>query len=211
MGDAMVFDARVLRAHGWLTESLTEDREYGYELVLRGIRPVYVPHARSYGQGASSWRQAKPQRLRWYQAVVAMQRRFAGRLLAAAARRRSLTPLDAALELLMPSYSFLAAASLLHLALLWLLSLLLPPPSGNGTLPGILSLPGAGLVAVAWILYPILGLVADRAPRWAFRSILIGPAYLIWRLWISLLVRLRRGRIAWVRTRRRDEIGSRSS
>jgi hypothetical protein len=207
MGDAMVFDAGLLREYGWLTESMAEDREYGYELLLRGIRARYVPGARSYGQAASSWRQAEPQRLRWYGELAAMQRRLAGRLLAGALARRvaqrarSVALLDGAMELLMPSYSFLAAASAVNLALVAGLGWLLPE------VRGLLGVAGAAGLLAAWIAYPLAGLLADRAPGWAFRALLVGPAYLVWRLWISLLVRVRGERIAWVRTARREELG----
>jgi cellulose synthase/poly-beta-1,6-N-acetylglucosamine synthase-like glycosyltransferase len=199
MGDAMVLDARVLRAYGWLGETLIEDREHGYELLLRGIRAHYVPEARSYGQAAGSWQQAQPQRLRWYRGVVAMQRRLALRLLAGAMRARSLAVLDGALELLTPSYTFLLALSIVNLGLTAGLAWLVP------AVRGIVGLTGSALLAVAWGLYPLLGLIIDRAPAWAFRALLLGPAYLVWRLWISTLVRLRGDRIAWVRTRRREE------
>ena len=199
MGDAMVFDARVLREHGWLTDSLAEDREYGYELLLRGVRARYVPEARSYGQAAGTWKEAEPQRLRWYREVLAMQRQFAGRLVAGALRSRSLGLLDGALELLMPSYSFLVALSAANLALVVAFGLLLPSAGG------LLGVTGSVCLLVAWLLYPVLGLLIDRAPGWAYRALLLGPTYLAWRLWISVLVRLRGDRIGWLRTQRREE------
>jgi 1,2-diacylglycerol 3-beta-glucosyltransferase len=199
MGDAMVFRREVLQAHGWQGETLTEDREYGYELLLRGIRALYVPEARSYGQAASGWKQAGPQRLRWYQGLVAMQRRLAGRLLAGAVRERSAALLDGAIELLMPSYSFLAALAVAHLALVAGLEVFAPG------VEGLLGVWGAAGLVVAWAAYPVVGLAIDRAPGWAYRALLLGPAYLAWRLWIGVLVRLRGERIGWVRTPRREE------
>jgi len=200
MGDAMVLDAGLLRTHEWLGESLTEDREYGYELLLHGIRVRYVPEARSFGQAAGSWKQAEPQRLRWYGGLVGMQRRLAGRLLAGAVRSRSLALLDGVLELLMPSYSFLAAASILNLGLALSFSWFLP------SVRCFLGIAGSLLLLLAWFAYPLLGLIIDRAPAWAFKTLLMGPAYVAWRLWISILVRLRGGRIAWIRTPRREEV-----
>lgn len=199
MGDAMVFDSRVLREYGWLGDTLIEDREYGYELLLRGVRAHYVPEARSYGQAASGWRQAEPQRLRWYHGVVQMQRRLAARMLAGAVRSRSMAVLDGALELLAPSYTFLLALSIANLGLTVGLTWLEP-----GAL-GLIGTGGAGLICAGWALYPVLGLIIDRAPAWAFRALLMGPAYLVWRLWISILVYLRGDQIVWVRTRRREE------
>jgi cellulose synthase/poly-beta-1,6-N-acetylglucosamine synthase-like glycosyltransferase len=199
MGDAMVFDARILAAYGWPAESVIEDREYGYELLLRGIRAVYVPEARSHGQAARGWKQAEPQRLRWYAGVGSMRRRLAARLLGGAVRTRSVALLDGLLELVMPSYSTLVAFSALNLGLVLLL---------RWTAPAVRSPLGVwvsvGLLA-AWVFYPFVGLMVDGAPRWAFKALALGPAYLIWRLWIAVLVRLRGDRITWVRTRRREE------
>ena len=199
MGDAMVFDTQVLRERGWPTATFNEDREFGYELLLRGVRAYYVPEALSYGQAASSWHQAEPQRLRWYRQVPAMQRRLAWPLIAASLRSRSLALLDGAIELLMPPYSMLTTLAALNLAATLVLSVWLP--AGLGWL-GVL---GSACLLAGWILYPVLGLVLDRAPRWAFRALLLGPVYLLWRLWIALLVRVRGDRIAWQRTQRREE------
>jgi hypothetical protein len=200
MGDGMVFEAPMLRSISWRGESLTEDREYGYELLLQGIRVVYVPEAESYGQAASRWTQAGPQRLRWYQGLVTMQERLAGRLVVEAVRSRSVAMLDGALELLMPSFSFLAAASVVNLVLVVGLGALLPAVQRP------LGLAGSALLVLAWVLYPPVGLIIDGAPLWAFRALLLGPAYVAWRLWISLLVRARGEQIGWIRTQRREEV-----
>jgi len=200
MGDAMVFDVGVLRAYGWLAESLTEDREYGYELLLRGFRVRYVPEARSLGQAASSLSQARPQRLRWYQGLVAMQRRLAAPLLRGAFRSRSPVLFDGLLELMIPSYSFLFTTSAVNALLVMACSILLP------SVRGLLGSAGSVVLFVAWAMYFWLGLLIDQAPIWAYRALLLGPFYLVWRLWIAVQVRLRGDRIAWIRTRRREEI-----
>lgn len=200
MGDAMVFDASILRARGWPTDSMIEDRELGYELLLRGIAAGYVPQARSFGQGASSWKQAKPQRLRWYRGMASIRRQLARRLVGKVVRQPSAMVLDGALELLMPSYSLLSGMSVLNVGLVAILAFL------GSEVRDILGVTGSALLVAAWALYPVVGLIIDRAPVWAFRALLLGPVYLAWRLWISILVRLRGDRIAWVRTRRREEI-----
>jgi hypothetical protein len=100
----------------------------------------------------------------------------------------------------MPSYSFLTAASLANLVLVIAVHTVVP-----GRL-GLLGIPGSALLVAAWLLYPVVGLVIDRAHAWAFGALLAGPVYLAWRLWISTLVRLQGDRIAWVRTQRREEV-----
>lgn len=105
----------------------------------------------------------------------------------------------------MPPYSILAAVSVLNLGLVAGLALLWPSAR---SLPGVV---GSALLLVAWGLYPIFGLMADRAPAWAFRALLLGPLYLVWRLWIATLVRVRGDRITWIRTPRREETDEVSS
>jgi hypothetical protein len=107
--------------------------------------------------------------------------------------------LDGALELLTPSYTFLLAVSIVNLGLTLGLRLLIP------AVHGFMGITGSALLCVAWGFYPVLGLIIDRAPLWAYRALLLGPAYLIWRLWISVLVRLKADEIPWIRTRRREE------
>jgi hypothetical protein len=141
--------------------------------------------------------------------VPAMQRRYAGPLVAGALRysiprcgrerTRSLALLDGALELLMPPYSVLVAGSAVNLILAAALSRLLP------SVRGLLGVTGSACMLGAWLLYPLLGLLIDRAPAWTYRAALLGPAYVAWRLWIAVLVRLRGDRIGWVRTQRREE------
>jgi peptidoglycan/LPS O-acetylase OafA/YrhL len=61
------------------------------------------------------------------------------------------------------------------------------------------------VVVLAWVLLPLVGLALDRAPRILFKAYLFGPLYLAWRVWIGALTFLRRKRIEWVRTPRREE------
>jgi hypothetical protein len=101
---------------------------------------------------------------------------------------------------MMPSYSFLLITSAVN-ALLVIIGSFLPP-----SVRGLLGSAGSLALFVAWAIYFWLGLVIDQSPGWAYRALLLGPFYLVWRLWISVQVRLRGDHIAWIRTRRREEI-----
>ena len=79
------------------------------------------------------------------------------------------------------------------------------------SLTSLLSLPASIGLAAAWIAFPFLGLWADGAPASAYRSLLYGPFYLVWRLWIGMQARTRGKRVRWIRTRRSEEIASTSS
>jgi cellulose synthase/poly-beta-1,6-N-acetylglucosamine synthase-like glycosyltransferase len=195
MGDAMVFRRAVLAQRPWVgAESLTEDRDYGIYLVTQGVRIRFAPTAISVGQAVARWGDATPQRLRWYGGAFELQRRYLRPLASLVWRRRSLDALDKLLELTLPPFSQLALGAGLLLiaqgAFAWL--------GGQSALRAALS---AGLVGLA-VIFPFLGLIATGAPPPAYRALLAGPFYILWRVWISLRVRLRPRSIAWVRTRR---------
>lgn len=196
MGDAMCFARRVIERNPWDSDSLVEDREYGLHLLLNGIRTRYVAEAIVRQQAAVTWQSGQQQRLRWYRGAVEVQRRLAWQLIRQGLLNRSWAQLDGAIELLMPAYSTLTALTLLLVLIEWLL---LSPPAGVFAV-----LMNASLFA--WILYPVLGLLLDRAPVSLYMALLYGPVYLAWRLWLTVLTRILGKRIQWVRTQRREEI-----
>lgn len=195
MGDAMVFQREVLERHPWLgAGSLTEDRDYGIYLVTQGVRIRFASDAVSVGQAVTRWQDATPQRLRWYGGAFELQRRYLRPLAAKAVRERNLDALDKLLELALPPFSLLALGSFLvllsHGVLAWL-----------GGQSWFWVAIGAGLVGLA-VLFPFLGLAATGAPRTAYRALIAAPLYILWRIGITLRVRLRPKDISWVRTRR---------
>jgi cellulose synthase/poly-beta-1,6-N-acetylglucosamine synthase-like glycosyltransferase len=197
MGDAMVFTADVLKVYGWPTESLGEDREYGLFLVEQGLRIHYVPEAVSQGQAAVRWGDAAKQRLRWYGGVFEIRREFGSRLFKAALTARNAPALDLAIELLLPSFSTLALLSVVALGLDLLLRW--------GGLSPFVPLWASTAGVVLWVAFPFLALLAEGAPPSAYRALIYAPAYLVWRAWVGLMVWLKRGRVEWVRTKRREE------
>jgi cellulose synthase/poly-beta-1,6-N-acetylglucosamine synthase-like glycosyltransferase len=196
MGDAMCFDAELLRQYGWPSDSLGEDREYGLYLLTLGTKIRYEPRAISYGQAAPSWHNASTQRVRWYGGVAEIQRKFAWPLLSFAFRKRSWAALDQAIELLLPPFStlILLTGGMLGVQILW--------PS----LPVLLPTLGSIGLLIAWMLFPLLGLRATDAPRCVYQALLYGPFYLVWRLWAGLRARLMGKNVRWIRTQRREEI-----
>jgi cellulose synthase/poly-beta-1,6-N-acetylglucosamine synthase-like glycosyltransferase len=198
MGDAMVFRRDVLERHPWAgAESLTEDRDYGIYLATQGVRIHYAANAISVGQAVSRWGDATPQRLRWYGGAFDLQRRYLAVLAGVVWRRRSLDALDKLLELALPPFSLLALGSVLLLVIQGMLAWL-----GRQSMTGVAFSAGLALVAAC---FPFVGLAATGAPRAAYRALLAGPVYILWRAWISVRVRLRPRSIAWIRTRRAGE------
>jgi cellulose synthase/poly-beta-1,6-N-acetylglucosamine synthase-like glycosyltransferase len=197
MGDAMVFRREVLEQQPWIgAQSLTEDRDYGLHLVTQGIRIVYTPDAVSYGQAAARWKDATPQRLRWYGGAFDLQRRYFPGLWKLA-WRGNWDALDKLLELGLPPFSLLAlGAALLLLVQLGLAVLV--------TWPLTLTVVSALSLLMA-VLFPFFGLVLTDAPARSYHALLVGPFYILWRVGIGLWVRLRYRNLSWVRTRRTND------
>lgn len=195
MGDAMVFSMDLIRKYGWPTESLVEDRQYGLYLVTQGERVAYVPEAKSYGQAAPGWQTASRQRLRWYGGAAEIRRRYAPLLLREGILRRNWAALDLGVELLLPSFSWLA-----------LLTVLLLGGMALAPLSGWLPLWAIAALAFSWGLFPFLGLWISGAPAKLYLALALGPGYVLWRIWIGLLALLRGKKVAWVRTQRQEEL-----
>lgn len=195
MGDAMAFRREVLEQHPWIgADSLTEDRDFGIYLVTQGIRIRFAPNAISRGQAVARWRDATPQRLRWYGGALELRKRYVKPLATLIWRQRNLDALDKLLELTFPPFSLLALGSALLAMVQGGLVLL-----GAQPLPWFLV--SLGLMVLA-ALFPFVGLLATGAPQETYCALLLGPLYVIWRAGIALRVRLRPRSVTWVRTKR---------
>jgi cellulose synthase/poly-beta-1,6-N-acetylglucosamine synthase-like glycosyltransferase len=193
MGDSICFRADILHRLGW-GEGLTEDYQLRQRLLLAGIKISYEPCARGYGEAPQTWAQARAQRARWLRGTRQVSRQLAYRLLVEAIRRRDLALLDGALQANLPSFSTLTlaciAALLAHLLVIRLLGPVVP-----------IALIYAWLGAcVALFVYPLFGLVLERAPAHAYFVILTGPLYIIWRTALAITSRTSRKSAVWVRT-----------
>ena len=197
MGDAMVFRREVLERQPWIgAQSLTEDRDYGLYLITQGIRIHYTPDAISYGQAAARWKDATPQRLRWYGGAFDLQRRYLPGLWKLA-WRGNWDALDKLLELGLPPFSLLALGAVLVFLVQLALTMLVAWPL---TLIAV-----SALSLLMAILFPFFGLILTDAPARSYRALLVGPFYILWRVGIGLWVRLRYRNLSWVRTRRTDD------
>jgi cellulose synthase/poly-beta-1,6-N-acetylglucosamine synthase-like glycosyltransferase len=195
MGDAMCFERTVLEKYPWGAHSLVEDREYGIQLIGRGIRIEYVREAMSLGQAASGWSRAKSQRMRWTGGVQSLRRRFVKNLIVSGIRDRNLSAIDQAIELILPPFSILTAVAVVLLLLQALFA-------GNR---GSYSLELSAGVTIALLLVPVFGLLLDRAPVSLYPFVFLGPIYTLWRNWIGLVTLLRSENLQWIRTKRTEE------
>ncbi len=193
MGDCIALRANILTEVGF-GQGLTEDYHLRQQLLLRGIRIVFEPAARGYGEAARNLAQAQKQRARWLQGPRDANRQMVRLMWREGIRRRDLKLLDGVAQGVFPSYSTLTFLSAALLALgfavdRWLVPFLTP------------QLTVAGLVLFGLLfIYPLIGLALERAPARAFLAILAGPFFIFWRTWLALKLRLGRTTVTWIRT-----------
>lgn len=194
MGDSICFRADILRQLGW-GAGLTEDYEFRQRLLLEGICIKYEPAAIGYGEAPTTWAQARAQRARWLSGTYHASRHYAGEMLKQGLRHRDLVLLDGAAQAFLPSYSTLTLLSVLMLAvhLLW------------ATFFASNLIYAWSAVVIALMIYPLIGLALERAPLRAFIAILLGPAFILWRTWLSITARFGKP-VEWVRTARRNAV-----
>lgn len=198
-GNGMGFTREVLQAVPWSGESITEDIDFGLDLLEKhGVRVGYVPDARVLAQMPVSGKQAASQRARWEKGRYQLLRQRALPLIWAGLRRRDLRLLDAGASLMV-----LPLVELGALLLGWGAVLLLG--SGAGCLPASEMWYGALIGGCSGLgVYLVGGLMVAGASREAYRALLAAPFYGLWKLALYPAVFLKRSRGSeeWVRTER---------
>src|SRR5713226_1806041 len=171
-GNGMLFSRGVLERRPWSAFTGAEDLEYSIHLRLAGVRPVFAPAAQIYGPVPAGHAAAEGQRLRWEGGRFLMVRRWLGRLVVEAWKRRDLALLDAAVDLAVPPLGLLFAGILFGLAV-------------------AVALTATGLAAIAavftWVValvavvgFVTAGLRAAGAPASTYLTLLrLAPAYLL--------------------------------
>jgi cellulose synthase/poly-beta-1,6-N-acetylglucosamine synthase-like glycosyltransferase len=158
-GNGMVFDAAFLRSRGWEAHGLAEDLEMSLLLARDGIRVMYDPLARVRGEAAASDAGARVQRLRWEGGRMRALALAPG-LAAGLPDPGGLVRLESLLDLATPPLGWLLLFQI-GLALYW---------------------PPAWLLAAVTLAHVVVGLLAARAERCVWKSLVLAPAYLVWKL-----------------------------
>lgn len=193
MGDSICFRVDILRKLGW-GEGLTEDYHLRLRLLLKGVRIVYEPAAKGYGEAPLTWARARVQRARWLRGTHDTSQQYLKRLIVEGMKRRNLAMLDGALQASFPSYSTLSFLGLIVLAIeipidYYSESIILWPQTGAWA-----------AIVVTLFAYPLVGLALERAPIRAYIAILLGPYFIVWRTWLALISRFGKKQITWIRT-----------
>jgi 1,2-diacylglycerol 3-beta-glucosyltransferase len=190
-GNGMGFTRAVLEAYPPKAFSIVEDLEYGIHLGAAGIRVEYVHEATVRGHMAVSEGASRSQRRRWERGRKALVRAHVPTLLKEAVRRRDLTQLDLALDLLVPPIGqlvvFATAGLAVSLAATWFHAMLAP-----------------------WFwAAALLGIVLHVLQGWRFSGVgiaglfdlLWAPVYVVWKLSLRFKDRGETPQ-EWVRTSR---------
>lgn len=184
-------------------ESLTDDLELGARLALDGVRVAYEPNARVLDEKPALLGYAVAQRHRWMQGRWAVAGQYLPRLLGHALGGDKplavrLRALDVALQLVLPSLSFTAVATLMVAAAGSLLGNVLPPAFARTAF----AVPPRALFVVGLVLYavPALGIARFRPPARVWLYYTLQPVYLALSLPLALTGFFTRRSRAWKRT-----------
>jgi len=201
-GNGMAFSREVLECARWSGRSITEDVDYGLDLLSHyRIRVGYVPEARVLAQMPTTGAQAGSQRERWERGRYGLVAVRVPRLLREAIAWRDLRLLDAVFGLLVPPLAELA-----FLIGLW--GALIAAGGHAHLLPGIAAWEAAVvLCGFGLFLYVVGGLRVAGAPAAAYSALARAPLYAAWKFALyggRFLARHthRAGGRQWVRTER---------
>jgi len=194
-GNGMCFSADVLRQIRWSAFSISEDLEYGLQLLLRGVCVRLAPEASVLALMPKDPRHAISQRSRWEGGRLPLIRTYAGRLLRHALRRGSLAHLDGFLDLVTPALVNLIASAAILSCVSFLLALAgLPLGSTFGML-------WAAVVLLGFV-HLFVGLKIAGADSTVYAALLHLPRYAAWKLSVYARMPFRWRSTAWVRTAR---------
>ena len=195
-GNGMGFRAAVYRARP-LTGHLTEDLELQLELILAGDVIEFVPEAIVEAEMPTTVEAARTQNERWESGRIDLTRRYVPRLVRSAVTRRArrrFTKLDTAVDLVLPPFSVLVAATAASTAIAL-------GGARNGRLGRTIAVVGIGNV-VAQAVHVLSALRMVRAPAGVYRALATAPGAVVWK--VALWARALSGRTddAWIRTAR---------
>lgn len=195
-GNGMGFRADVYRSRQ-LTDHLTEDLELQLELVLGNDVVEFVPEAIVEAEMPRTAEAARSQNERWESGRIDLTRRYLPRLVRSAVvpnARRRFTKLDTAVDLVLPPFSVLVAATATSTALAL-------GGARSGRLGRIIAVVGITNV-VAQAMHVLSALRMVRAPAAVYRALSTAPGAVAWK--VALWVRAMSGRTDddWIRTAR---------
>ena len=175
-GNGMAFTRPVMETIPWQGTSITEDIDYGLDLLDKGVRVGYVPRAKVAAQMPTTARAAASQRQRWEGGRANLLKTRALFLFAKAVRTRNAAYADAAIDLLIPPLAELAA--LLLVWGIWIVAGVFWDKTAQPVLWLVLWINAA----LGFVAYIFVGFWVSGAPRQAYLSLLFAPGYAVWKI-----------------------------
>lgn len=197
-GNGMCFSAGLLRRLPWNAFGVTEDLQYGLNLLLAGVRVRFAPDAVALATMPAIASNAETQRVRWEQGRLPVKRAYGRKLLAAGLSRMSWTLIDSWIDLVTPPFVHLMAVNAAVAAAHALLAVLFPATF----------LPYAaawGGVLAAGLVHVFAGLASARADAGLYLALLHVPRYAFWKLLLRLKHPSSRSPEDWIRTTRETQ------
>ena len=194
----LAFRESVARANRW-SDHLVEDIELAVKLLLAGGRVDFAPDATVRAEMPETLEDATSQNQRWEAGRAQVAATFVPALADAAANRRHgrrWAYIDAILDLTLPPITTLFALTAVSGAALRLIA--------RGRLAAVGAAVAIGGLAVQ-IGHTLLSLRLVGAPAAVYRSLLMAPVHIVWKIALLLRMLRRRGPDSWVRTTRNDE------
>ncbi len=204
-GNGMVFSRETLSTVAWQGHSITEDIDYGLDLLRAGIRIHYVPDAVVQAQMPVTAKDAASQRARWEMGRFQLVKEKTFPLLREAFQRRQPILAEASLSLSVPPLADLTTLTVLGGISLGVATRLHPSPIAH-LIPATTLL--LGVVAVGLPLYILCGLRIAGAGKEAYIALLRAPFYAFWKLalYVTTKGKKRQGPATaqpeWIRTTR---------
>ncbi len=197
-GNGMAVRTELLLDHPW-SDHLTEDVEFQVGLAQRGVRVDFAPDALVKAEMPASLAASQSQHERWERGRVELARTQVPLLLERSRRltvRDRWVRADTAMDLLVPPFSILVAAS----SLVGAASLFVDPTHMSGRLVRRL----AAATVIVQVLHVLSGLIMVRAKLVVYLSLIRAPLLVVWkvRLWGRILVPSRK--VEWTRTARNE-------
>ncbi|HEX7669784.1 MAG TPA: glycosyltransferase family 2 protein [Polyangiaceae bacterium] len=185
-------------------ESLTDDLELGARLALDGVRVAYEPSAHVLDEKPAELGSAVAQRHRWMQGRWAVAGRYLPRLIGHALGGEGplavrVRALDVALQLVLPSLSFIAVA-ILSIAVAGAVFGKFLPPAFARTAFAFLSAGSLFVVGLALYVVPAVGIARFRPPTRVWLYYALQPLYLLLSAPLAMSGFFTRRSRAWKRT-----------
>lgn len=193
-GNGMCFSINHLKKYPWQAWSLTEDLEYGLQLLIKGVDIHFAPEAYVWAQMPVNAQNAESQRQRWELGRHEVIRKYSPVFLKEAIRRRSLKFFDGLIDLITPPFVNMLLIVLLMIAINILLTYF---DIIHGRYLVIWS-----SIAMMGLLQLFIGLFIAKADKNLYKSLLYIPVYILWKIKVYIKACFIGRDGAWVRTTR---------